>query len=85
MAASTGNIAAIINEIVDAGALTEDDYIEKSIGNLRFFYYTYLDAFHQKPRDLIDLVDGMLFIECKAYVQQREMDKQERKLQEGKT
>lgn len=57
--------------LTQSSSMTVDDYIEKSLGNLRSQYYLYLDAYHQKPYDLIDMVDGILFLDCKQYVQEK--------------
>lgn len=68
----------MINLIVDSSTLTGDDYIEKTIGHLRCLYYMFLDTFHTRPKDLIDMIDGILYTECKGYIQKQEMDKLER-------
>lgn len=84
LAVSTGNISAILNQIIDASTLTEDDFIEKTVGNLRFLYYSYLDTFHNRPKDIVDMIDGLLYIECKSYIQQQAINRQERMMREGK-
>lgn len=82
MAAATGNISAILNQIVDASSLTVDDYVQKSLGFIRHTYYLFVDIFHTRPKDLIDMVDGLLYIECKGYMITQERNKMERQLQE---
>lgn len=41
--------------------------IVASLGVLRFHYYHFVHEFHMKPRDLEELVDGVLYMDCHAY------------------
>ena len=31
------------------------------LGSLKYLYYKYLDNFHQLPKDIDDLIDGILY------------------------
>ena len=74
----------MVSLVVDSGALSEDDYIEKTIGNLKLHYYLYLDTFHVRPRDLIDMVDGILYNKCKGYIQQKQIAEIKHRQEQGK-
>lgn len=74
-AAAAGDISSLLNALVGSSTLSTDDYVEKTIGFLLNLYYMYMDALHVRPKDLIDLVDGILYLECKQYATQKEMEK----------
>ena len=57
--------------MAQTSALTPSDYIKKTIGNILFTYYTYLKYYHLKPRDLDDLVDGLLYMEAQQYQEEQ--------------
>ena len=50
-------------------SLTPADFIKKTVGTILFVYYTYLKYFTLRPQDLEDLVDGLLFIEAKQFME----------------
>jgi hypothetical protein len=52
------------------------DFINKLCGNVAFTFYTYVDTFKQKPVDMDDLVDGLLYIEGKNYLKEESYRKQ---------
>lgn len=68
-ASETGDIAAIMRLIATSAQLKPADFIKKTVGNLRFLYYTYLDQLHNLPLDIEDLIDGMLYLDARGYVQ----------------
>lgn len=72
----------MLNIIVGASSLSEDDFIRNTLGALRLYYYMFLDIFHTRPRDMIEVVDGALYSDIKAYVQEQERNKIERLQQE---
>jgi len=39
-----------------------------------FTYYTYVDNLHTHPRDLEELIDGLLYLDAKSYAQKKEID-----------
>ena len=45
-----------------------EDYVKKTLGSLRFMYYMYVDKLRMRPKDLIDMVDGLLYLDAKAYI-----------------
>lgn len=71
LAQQRGDISTILKLMVSTSSLTATDYIEKSCGNLLYFYYTYVENIHQLPIDVIDMVDGILYLEAKSYVQNK--------------
>lgn len=74
-AAETGNISALLSLITQASALSPADYIKKTVGNLMFIYYNFLDNYKQRPMDIDDLVDGLLYIGARNYIQEQEIRK----------
>lgn len=38
-------------------------------------YYTYLDNLHNRPADVDDLVDGLLYLDAKNYIQKDAIEK----------
>ena len=67
-ATAAGDISTILRIIANTSSLTNDDYIKKTCGSLLFLYYTYIDRFHQRPVDIIDMIDGTLFLDAKGYI-----------------
>ena len=55
--------------------LTPTDFIQKTVGNLLYIYYFYVDRFKLKPRDLEDLVDGLLYIDANNFLQKKAAEK----------
>lgn len=70
-ASEAGDIATIMRLVASTSALKPADFIKKTVGSLLFIYYSYIDKFHVKPRDVDDLVDGMLYIESRNYIEKR--------------
>lgn len=70
-AEASNDVGAIIALILNTSELTEDDFVNKTLGHLRFLYYSFLEKFHQRPRDMEDLIDGILYIEDINYIQKR--------------
>lgn len=61
----------MLKELATTAELSTADFIKKTVGNLLFTYYAYLDHFHLRPADAEDLVDGLLFIEAKSYLDKK--------------
>lgn len=70
-ASSSGDISALLNLIVSSSALKPEDFIKQTVGSVLFVYYVYMDTFKQKPSDLDDLIDGLLYIDSKNYMQEQ--------------
>ena len=60
--------------MAQTASLTPEDFIKKTIGNLLFTYYSYVDRFHIKPKDLEDLVDGLLYIMSAGFIQKKQIE-----------
>lgn len=70
-ASAANDIATIVKIIARTSSLKASDYVQKTVGNVMFTYFTYVDNYHTYPRTLDDLVDGILYIEAKQYVQKQ--------------
>lgn len=66
-ASATGDISKIMSIISSTSKLKPADYIKKTVGQLRFLYYLYLERFKSKPLDILDLIDGLLYIKARNY------------------
>jgi hypothetical protein len=67
-AQATGDISTIIRIITRTSKLTTEDFIKKTCGGLLFLYYTYVEKLHVRPHDMIDMIDGILFLDAKSYI-----------------
>lgn len=63
--------------------ITPADYIKKTLGTILFLYYQYLKYFQLRPRDLEDMIDGLLYISTSNFLKKHELEewkaKQQRK------
>lgn len=66
---STRDVTQILRLIVDAVHLSPVEYIQKTLGSLRFLYYTYVKMFGVRPLDLEDMIDGILYMDADLYIQ----------------
>ena len=76
--AAQGDIRGMLSLLLSGVNLTEEEFIEKSIGNLRFLYYLFLDKLHTRPCDMEDLIDGLLYLDSVSYVSEQEIARQRR-------
>ena len=74
-AAATADISTILRIVAQSSSMTAKDFIKKTCGGLFFMYYVYVDKFHQKPVDIDDLVDGLLYLDAKEYIIKQAMKK----------
>ena len=70
-AEASGDIASIVHLLAQSAKLTTEDYVKKTVGNVMFLYYMHMDLFKSPPRDIDDLVDGMLFMQAKQYIREQ--------------
>jgi hypothetical protein len=68
------DISSIIRLIARANILSPAEYIKRTIGTLMFTYYTYVDNLHSHPKDLDELIDGLLYLDAKAFSQKRAVE-----------
>ena len=80
-AEATGDLLTIVSLLAKTAQLTVEDYVKKTIGNVMFLYYAHLDTYHVMPRDLDDLVDGMLFMQAKQYIRKRALEEARENMQ----
>lgn len=74
-ATASQNIGAVIALITQASAHTPKDYVNMILGSMRFLYYSFLNRYHVRPIDFIDLVDGLLFMDAYGYLEKKEYEK----------
>ena len=74
-ASASGDISTILRIISSTSGLTAADYIKKTCGGLLFLYYTYVDKLHQRPVDMIDMIDGLLYLDAKGYINKKATEK----------
>ena len=61
--------------MAQTASLTPEDFIKKTIGSILFIYYAFVNKFHCRPKDLMDMVDGLLFVEAFNFSEKHELDK----------
>lgn len=74
-AAAANDISTVMSLMLRASSMTTDDYIDRLLGGIRFMYYSFVDKFHVRPIDLIDLVDGSLYMDAYNYIEKKERDR----------
>ena len=70
-ASCSGNISALLSLIAETSALKPADYINQTVGNVRFLYYMFVEKFSNRPIDLIDMIDGLLYLDARVYTQKQ--------------
>lgn len=78
-AQSTGDIGTLLRILAKTSSLTPADYIKKTVGQILFVYYIYLKYFHQRPLDMDDLVDGLLYIGTQQFIEKQQIQDAEAK------
>ena len=76
MAAAAGDLQGLIKMLMRTTKLSYSDYVQATVGPMLHLYYQYCDKFHTRPVDLIDLMDGILYMACQGYKMQ--LDKEGR-------
>ena len=75
MAQARGDISTILSLVTSSSNLTAADFIKKSCGGLLFMYYSFVENLHVRPTDINDLVDGLLYMDARGYINKQHMDK----------
>ena len=75
LASARGDISTLLNLIVSTSSLTATDFIKKTCGSLLFMYYSYVENLHVKPTDIDDMIDGILYLEARNYIHDKQMEK----------
>lgn len=70
-ATRSNNISAIVSLIVELSKRTPEDIVNDALGPLMFVYYWFLKSYKHEPRDMDDLVDGLLFLDTKHYLEEQ--------------
>ena len=66
------DVSALLSIIVQASTRSPEEFVEESLGSLMFLVFLYMDTFKQEPETLDDLVDGMLYIDSRNYMEERQ-------------
>lgn len=74
-ASEAGDISTLLRIITKSSSLTIEDYVKKTLGTLRFMYYMYVDKLHVRPKDLIDMMDGLLYLDARTYILKQSNEK----------
>lgn len=74
-AAAANDISTVMSLMLRASSMTTEDYVDRLLGGVRFMYYSFVDKFHVRPIDLIDLVDGSLYMDAYNYIEKKERDR----------
>ena len=74
-AAASNDISTVMSLMLRASSMTTEDYVDRLLGGIRFMYYSFVDKFHVRPIDLIDLVDGSLYMDAYNYIEKKERDR----------
>lgn len=74
-ASEAGDISTLLRIITKSSSLTVEDYIKKTLGSIRFMYYMYVDKLHVRPKDLIDMIDGLLYLDARTYILKQSNEK----------
>lgn len=75
-AEASGDIQAVLRAMFAATSMTTEDYVRNTIGSAVMLYYVYLDKFRQRPRDLEDIIDALLYLDAKAYITKQHMQEE---------
>lgn len=67
-AQASGDISTIVRLIANTSKMTTADFIKETCGSLLFLYYTYMSQYHQRPVDMLDMVNGLLYLDAKNYI-----------------
>lgn len=73
-AQASGDIGTILHLMAKTSELTPSDFIKKTVGNILFVYYVYLENFHIKPKDLEDIVDGLLYLDAHNFIKKQQYE-----------
>lgn len=83
-AQATGDVGTLLHLMAKTSELTPSDFIKKTIGNILFVYYVYLENFHIKPKDLEDIVDGLLYLDAHSFIQKKQYKEELEKIRNRK-
>lgn len=64
---------------LQANRVTYKQKIKETIGTLVSYYYIYLDKYKQRPRDILDLVDGIIYKLLSDKEEKRQIENARRK------
>lgn len=66
------DIGAILSLICKSSERKIEDLVQESTGPMVFSYFVFLENYHVKPRDLDELVDGLLFLDIRGIQMKRQ-------------
>jgi hypothetical protein len=75
MAAKAKDVSALMKLMMGSGNKSNSEIVKQCMNTLEFFYYQYFDGFGDRPRDIDDMIGGIIFIELKAYFTKKSLEK----------
>lgn len=76
--AASGDIRSMLSVLLGSVTLSEDEFIEKCLGNLRFLYYLVIDKLHIRPVDMEEFIDALLYLDSVQYITEQELARHRR-------
>lgn len=73
-AQASGDISSLLRLMTSTAEQKPSDFIKKTIGNILFIYYLYIDNLHTRPTDMLDLVDGLLYLDARNYLEKKQLE-----------
>ena len=70
-ASAAGDIRSLVSLICQTAERKIEDLIDVTTGPLVFAYYVYMETFHERPQNLDDFVDGLMFLDIKGIQMKR--------------
>lgn len=53
----------MLNAALQANRVTFKDKVDQTIGAYKYFYYKYIEHYHLIPKDLDDIIDGIVYMD----------------------
>lgn len=57
---------SMLNMALQANRVTFKDKLEQALGVYKYFYYKYIEHFNLIPKDLNDMIDGIVYMDLQA-------------------
>lgn len=83
-AQQSGDVGTILRLIANTSQQTPKDIINKALGSLLYLYYTFVARFQVRPKDMQDMVDGLLYTETSNELERRAFEEWKSKQTQGK-
>jgi hypothetical protein len=50
---------------------TDGEIIQEVLGSFKYIYFQFIEALHREPRDIDDLIDGIIYLELNTYFERK--------------